>query len=82
MKFMVGLKRHPAFEVRFRYPHVLPSEKHQSVFGKESRRREMSLVRYELWSLLNQLHNKIDHVFNTRLDRYEKDSDQLVSSNN
>ncbi len=40
----------------------------------------MSLVRYEPWSLLNQLHGEVDRVFNTRPSRYGEDSDQQVSS--
>jgi len=40
----------------------------------------MSLVRYEPWSLLSQLHGDVDRLVNTRLGRYGEDSDQLVSS--
>jgi len=34
----------------------------------------MSLVRYEPWGLLNQLHGEIDRLFDTRLGRYGEDS--------
>lgn len=40
----------------------------------------MSLVRYEPWSLLNQLHGEVDSLFNRRLGRYTEDNDQPVSS--
>lgn len=40
----------------------------------------MSLVRYEPWSLLNQLHGDIDRVFDKRLGRYGEDNGQLATS--
>jgi HSP20 family protein len=40
----------------------------------------MSLVRYEPWGLLNQLHGEIDRLFDTRLPRYGDDRDQLATS--
>jgi HSP20 family protein len=40
----------------------------------------MSLVRYEPWGLLNQLHGEIDRLFDTRLGRYGEDSSQLATS--
>ena len=40
----------------------------------------MSLVRYEPWSLLNQLHGEVDRMFNTRLGQNGEDGDQLLSS--
>jgi HSP20 family protein len=40
----------------------------------------MSLVRYEPWGLLNQLHGEIDRLFDTRLGRYGEDSGQLATS--
>ena len=40
----------------------------------------MSLVRYEPWSLLNQLHVGADRLFDTRPGRYGDDGEQLLSS--
>ena len=40
----------------------------------------MSLVRYEPWGLLNQLHGEIDRLFDTRLGKYGEDSNQLATS--
>ena len=40
----------------------------------------MSLVRYEPWSLLNQLHGEVDRMFNTRLGRNGEDNEQLPGS--
>ncbi len=37
----------------------------------------MSLVRYEPWSLLNQLHGEVDRMFNTRPRRNGKDNNPL-----
>jgi HSP20 family protein len=40
----------------------------------------MSLVRYEPWGLLNQLHGEIDRLFDTRLSGYGEDNSQLATS--
>ena len=40
----------------------------------------MSMVRYEPWGLLNQLHGEVDRLFNTRMGRYGDDGDQLATS--
>jgi HSP20 family protein len=40
----------------------------------------MSLVRYEPWSLLNQLHGEIDRLFDRRLPKYDEEGDQLATS--
>jgi HSP20 family protein len=40
----------------------------------------MSLVRYEPWGLLNQLHGEIDRLFDSRLPTYGDDRDQLATS--
>ena len=40
----------------------------------------MSLVRYEPWGLLNQLHGEIDRLFDTRLSGYGEDKSQLATS--
>lgn len=40
----------------------------------------MSLVRYEPWSLLNQLHGDIDRLFDRRLPKYDEEGDQLAAS--
>jgi len=40
----------------------------------------MSLVRYEPWGLLNQLHGEIDRLFDNRLPTYGDDRDQLATS--
>ena len=40
----------------------------------------MSMVRYEPWGLLNQLHGEVDRLFNTRMGRYGEDGDQLATS--
>jgi HSP20 family protein len=40
----------------------------------------MSLVRYEPWGLLNQLHGEIDRLFDSRLPKYGDDRDQLATS--
>ena len=40
----------------------------------------MSLIRYEPWGLLNQLHGEIDRLFDTRLGKYGEDSNQLATS--
>ncbi|GMQ88916.1 MAG: Hsp20/alpha crystallin family protein [Gammaproteobacteria bacterium] len=40
----------------------------------------MSLVRYEPWNILNQLHGEVDRMFNTRLGRIGEDNEQLLSS--
>jgi len=40
----------------------------------------MSLVRYEPWGLLNQLHGEIDRLFDNRLQKYGDDRDQLATS--
>jgi HSP20 family protein len=40
----------------------------------------MSLVRYEPWGLLNQLHGEIDRLFDTRMGRYGEDGSQLATS--
>ena len=39
----------------------------------------MSVVRYEPWGLLNQLHSEIDRLFDTRMDRYGEDNGQLAT---
>ncbi len=38
----------------------------------------MSLVRYEPWSLLNQLHGEVDRMFSARPGRNGEDNDQLL----
>jgi len=40
----------------------------------------MSLVRYEPWNILNQLHGEVDRMFNTRPGRNGEGYDQLLSS--
>lgn len=40
----------------------------------------MSLVRYEPWGLLNQLHGEIDRLFDARVPKYGDDRDQLAAS--
>ncbi len=40
----------------------------------------MSLVRYEPWGLLNQLHGEIDRLFDSRVPKYGDDRDQLAAS--
>ena len=40
----------------------------------------MSLVRYEPWGLLNQLHGEIDRLFENRAPKYGDDRDQLATS--
>jgi len=40
----------------------------------------MSLVRYEPWGLLNQLHGEIDRLFDARVPKYGDDRDQLATS--
>jgi HSP20 family protein len=40
----------------------------------------MSLVRYEPWGLLNQLHGEIDRLFDSRVPKYGDDRDQLATS--
>ncbi|HED19624.1 MAG TPA: Hsp20/alpha crystallin family protein [Gammaproteobacteria bacterium] len=40
----------------------------------------MSLVRYEPWSFLNQLHGEVDRMFNARSGQHGDDNDQLLSS--
>ena len=40
----------------------------------------MSLVRYEPWGLLNQLHGEIDRLFDTRLGKYGEENAQLATS--
>jgi HSP20 family protein len=40
----------------------------------------MSLVRYEPWGLLNQLHGEIDRLFDNRLPKYGDEQDQLATS--
>ena len=39
----------------------------------------MSVVRYEPWGLLNQLHGEIDRLFDTRMGRYGEDNGQLAT---
>jgi len=40
----------------------------------------MSLVRYEPWGLINQLHGDIDRMFDTRLRRLSGDTDDQLSA--
>mgnify|MGYP003572584417 CR=1 FL=1 len=40
----------------------------------------MSLVRYEPWSLLNQLHGEIDRMVNARSGAYGEDANQLAAT--
>ncbi len=40
----------------------------------------MSLVRYEPWGLLNQLHGEINRLFDARVPSYGDDRDQLATS--
>ena len=40
----------------------------------------MSLLRYEPWGVLNQLHSDIDRLFDKRLGRYSEDNGQLTTS--
>jgi len=40
----------------------------------------MSLLRYEPWGLLNQLHGDMDHLFDKRLGSYGEDNGQLATS--
>ncbi|MGW8309943.1 MAG: Hsp20/alpha crystallin family protein [Thiogranum sp.] len=40
----------------------------------------MSVVRYEPWGLLNQLHGEIDRLFDTRLQKYGDERNHLAAS--
>lgn len=40
----------------------------------------MSLVRYEPWGLMNQLHSEIDRLFDTRMGRPGEEEGQLATS--
>ena len=40
----------------------------------------MSLVRYEPWGLMNQLHNEIDRLFDNRVGRLGEQEGQLATS--
>jgi HSP20 family protein len=40
----------------------------------------MSLVRYQPWGLLNQLHGEIDRLFDNRLNKYAEDSGEVATS--
>lgn len=40
----------------------------------------MSLVRYEPWGLMNQLHHEIDRLFDTRVGRTGENEGQLATS--
>lgn len=40
----------------------------------------MSVVRYEPWGLLNQLHGEIDRLFDTRLQKYGDERNYLAAS--
>ena len=40
----------------------------------------MSLVRYEPWGLLNQLHGEIDRLFDTRMQKYGDEGNHLAAS--
>lgn len=39
----------------------------------------MAVMRYEPWNLLNQLHDEVNRVFDTRLGRSRDDTGQVVS---
>ena len=40
----------------------------------------MSLVRYEPWSLLNQLHGEIDRLFDNRIGKYPEGNGEVAAS--
>lgn len=40
----------------------------------------MSLVRYEPWSLLNQLHGEIDRLFDTRMGKFAESEGEVAAS--
>ena len=40
----------------------------------------MSMVRYEPWGLLNQLHGEIDRLFDSRMGKYSEENGQLAAS--
>jgi len=40
----------------------------------------MSMVRYEPWGLLNQLHGEIDRLFDSRMGKYGEENGQLAAS--
>lgn len=40
----------------------------------------MSIVRYEPWSLVNQLHNEVNRLFDTRLGKLDREQSHVVTS--